>query len=64
MINPVHVGVKLLDKHERTSDRDVIQRLPSPTVNDSRKVGVGEVHQNDLVFKIESSNSVKYTLNV
>ena len=23
MINPVHVGVELLDKHERTCDRDV-----------------------------------------
>ena len=23
-INPVHVGVKLLDKHERTGDRDII----------------------------------------
>ena len=25
MIIPVHVGVKLLDKHERTGDRDVTQ---------------------------------------
>ena len=25
MINPVHVGVKLLDEHERTGDRDVTQ---------------------------------------
>ena len=24
-INPVHVGVKLLDKHDRTSDRDITQ---------------------------------------
>ena len=42
-INPVHVGVKLLDKYERTSDRDVTQWLPFPTMNDSGKVSVGEV---------------------
>ena len=51
-INSVHVGVKLLDKHEKTSDRDVTQWLLSPTVNDSGKVGVGEVCQNDLVFRM------------
>ena len=28
-INPVHVGVELLDKYERTSDRDITQWLPS-----------------------------------
>ena len=42
-INPVHVGVKILDKNKRTSDRDITQWLPSLTVNDSGKVGVGEV---------------------
>ena len=42
-INPVHVGVRLLDKHERTGDQDVTQWLPSPTVNDRGKVGVGKV---------------------
>ena len=45
MINPVHVGVKLLDKHKSTSDRDVTQWLPSPTVNDNGKVSVGEVRR-------------------
>ena len=50
MINPVHVGVELLDKHERTGDRDVTQWLLSPTVNDKGKVGVGKVRQNDLTF--------------
>ena len=43
MINPVHVGVKLLDKHERTGDLLVTQRLPSSTLNDIRKVGVGKI---------------------
>ena len=38
MINPVQVRVKLLDKHERTSDRDVTRWLPFLTVNDSGKV--------------------------
>ena len=42
-INLVHVGVKLLNEHERTSDRDVIQWLLFLTVNDSRKVSVGKV---------------------
>ena len=51
-INPVHVGVKLLDKHERTNDWDVTQRLPSPTV----KVGVGEVRQNDLAFRMKAAS--------
>ena len=32
MINPMHVGAKLLDKHERTSDRNITQWVPFPTV--------------------------------
>ena len=55
-INPVHVGVKLLDKHERTGDRDVTQWLPSPIVNDKGKVGVGKVRQNDLAFRMNTSS--------
>ena len=42
-INSMHVGVKPLDKHERTYDQDVIQWLPSLTMNDSGKVAVSEV---------------------
>ena len=34
-INSMHVGVKLLDQHGRTSDWDVTQWLPTPTVIDS-----------------------------
>ena len=56
MIYPVHVGVELLDKHERTYDRDVTQRLPSPTVNDRGKVSVGKVRQNDLAFQMNASS--------
>ena len=55
-INPVHVGVKLLDKNKRTCDRDVTQWLPSLTVNDSGKVGVSEVHQNDLAFRMNAAS--------
>ena len=55
-INPVHVGVKVLDKHERTCDRDVTQWLPSPTMNDRGKVSVGKVRQNDLVFRKNASS--------
>ena len=53
-INPMHVGVELLDKHERIGDRDVTQWLPSPTVNDRGKVGVGKVRQNDLEFRMNA----------
>ena len=56
MINPVHVRVELLDKHDRTGDQDITQWLPSPTVNDRRKVGVGNVRQNDLTFRMNSSS--------
>ena len=55
-IETMHVGVKLLDQHDRTSDRDVTQWIPSPTVNDSGKVNVGEVLQNDSVFRMNTSS--------
>ena len=55
-INPVHVWVKILDKHERAGDRDVTQWLTSPTVNDRGKVGVGKVRQNDLAFRMNASS--------
>ena len=42
-VNPVHVGVELLNQHERTSDGLVTKRLPFPTVNDSGKVGVSKM---------------------
>ena len=31
----MHVGVELLDQHERTGDRDVTQWLPTPIMNDN-----------------------------
>ena len=34
-IKSMHVGVKLLDQHGWTGDRDVTQWLPTPTVNDN-----------------------------
>ena len=46
----MHVGVKLLNQHERTSDGLIIKRLPFPTVNDSGKVGVSKMTPNDLAF--------------
>ena len=42
-VNPVHVGVELLNQHERTSNGLVTKRLIFPTVNDSRKVGVSKM---------------------
>ena len=49
-VNPVHVGVELLNQHERTSDGLVIKRLPFLTVNDSGKVGVSKITQDDSAF--------------
>ena len=42
-VNPVHVGVELLNQHKRTSDKLVTKRLPFPTVNDIGKVGVNKM---------------------
>ena len=55
-IESMHVGVKLLDQHGWTSDRDITQWLLSLTVNDSGKVSVGEVRQNDSVFRMNTSS--------
>ena len=54
-VNPVHVGVKLLNQHERTSDRLVTKRLPFLTVNDSGKVGVSKMTQNDSALRMNAS---------
>ena len=43
VVNPMHVGVELLNQHERTSDGLVTKRLPFPIVNESGKVGVSKM---------------------
>ena len=50
VVNPVHVGVELLNQHERIIDRLVTTRIPFLTVNDSGKVSVNKMTQNDLAF--------------
>ena len=55
-INPVHVRVELLNQHERTSDRLVTKRLPFLTVNDSGKVDVSKMTQDDLAFRMNASS--------
>ena len=55
-VNPVHVGVELLNQHERTSDELVTKRLPFPTMNDSGKVGVSKMTQDDLAFRMNPSS--------
>ena len=50
MVNAVHVGVELLNQYERTSDGLVTKRLPFSTVNNSGKVGVSKMAQDDLAF--------------
>ena len=54
-VNPMHVGVELLNQHERTSDGLVTKRLPFPTVNDSGKDGVSKMTQDDLAFQMSVS---------
>ena len=55
-VNPVHVGVELLNQHERTSDGLVTKRLPFPTVNDSGKVNVSKMTQNGSAFQMNASS--------
>ena len=55
-VNPVHVRVELLNQHERTGDGLIIKRLPFPTMNDSGKVGVSKMTQNDLVLQMNTSS--------
>ena len=55
-VSPVHVGVELLNQHERTRDGLVTKRLLFLTVNDSRKVGVRKMTQNDLASRMNASS--------
>ena len=55
-INLVHVRVELLNQHERTSDELITKRLPFPTVNDSGKVGVNKMTQDDSAFLMNASS--------
>ena len=54
-VNPMHVGVELLNQHERTSDWLVTKRLPFLTVNDNGKVGVSKMTQDDSAFRMNAS---------
>ena len=53
-INLVHVRVELLNQHKRTSDGLITKRLPFPTVNDSGKVGVNKMTQDDSAFPMNA----------
>ena len=50
VVNPVHVGVELLNQHEKTSDGLETKRLLFPTVDDSGKVGINKMTQDDSAF--------------
>ena len=54
-VNSVHVGVELLNQHEKTSDELVTKRLLFSTVNDSGKVSINKMTQNDSVFQMNAS---------
>ena len=53
-VNPMHVGVEHLNQHERTSDGLVTKRLPFSTMNDSGKVDVSKMTQNDSAFRVNA----------
>ena len=55
-IESMHVGVKLLDQHGWTNDWNITQWLSPPTMNDSGKVSVSEVRQNDSTFRMNTSS--------
>ena len=50
VVNFMHVGVELLNQHEKTSDGLITKRLSFPTVNDSGKVSVSKMTQDDSAF--------------
>ena len=54
-VNPIHVRVELLNQHERTSDELVTKRLPFSTMNDSGKVNVRKMTQDDSTFQMNAS---------
>ena len=56
VVNPVHVGVELLNQHERIIDRLVTTRIPFLTVNDSGKVNVSKMTQDDSAFRMNASS--------
>ena len=53
-VNLVPVGVELLNQHERTNDELVTKRLLFSTVNDSGKVGVNKMTQDDSAFQMNA----------
>ena len=55
-VNPVHVGVELLNQHERIIDGLVTTRIPFLTVNDSGKVNVSKMTQDDSAFRMNASS--------
>ena len=56
MVNPVHVRVELLNQHESTSNELLTKRLPFPIMNDSGKVGVNKMTQDDSAFRMNASS--------
>ena len=56
VVNPMHVGVELLNQHERTSDELVTKRLPSLIMNDSGKIDVSKMTQDDSAFPMNASS--------
>ena len=50
VIDALYVGVKLLNKHDRTTHRFLTKRFPSSSPNDMGERSVEEIQQNDLAF--------------
>ena len=51
----MYIGVKLLYKHDRTSERSLTKRFPAPSLNDSREKSVGKVWQNNMALWINAT---------
>ena len=50
VIKSVHIGVKLLYDHGGTSDQNATKGLPTLTIDDSGKVSIRKIQQDDLMF--------------
>ena len=54
-IDIVYIGVKLLYKHNGTSQRYLTKRFPAPSLIDTGERSVGKVRQNDMALRMNAT---------
>ena len=54
-IDIVYIGVKLLYKHNGTSQRYPTKRFPAPSLIDTGERSVGKVRQNDMALRMNAT---------